>query len=113
MKKFLFFWLPVIIYAALIYYISSKPDLPKSVSIPHIDKAVHFIEYAILSFLLARALKQTAKLNINFRLIAVIVAILYGFSDEWHQLYVPGRSMDGIDLIFDGMGATIVQFLLR
>ena len=34
----------------------------------------------------------------------VAVGILYGMSDEWHQMYVPGRSPDHMDLLADALG---------
>ena len=35
----------------------------------------------------------------------VVVAVLYGASDEWHQTFVPSRVGDIYDLLFDAMGA--------
>lgn len=38
-------------------------------------------------------------------IVAVVFAVLYGVSDEWHQSFVPGRSPDALDVVADGFGA--------
>jgi len=82
---------------------------------PHSDKVSHFIEYAILGFLLIRAFSfSNTKLKVtNLRLIAVLLAILYGITDEIHQYFVPGRFADILDLLSDSIGAIVGQFLYR
>ncbi|MBN3038311.1 MAG: VanZ family protein [Candidatus Omnitrophica bacterium] len=113
--QFLKFWLPVYTYAALIFVFSSfSPDLQPPV-ILHADKLLHLIEYAILGYLLARAAKNSSslKLSAHFRVFAVCVAIIYGMSDEFHQYFVPGRGVESLDLVADGVGAFIGQLFLR
>ncbi len=39
--------------------------------------------------------------------IAIVLATLYGVSDEFHQLFVPGRSADRYDVLADCIGATM------
>jgi VanZ family protein len=34
----------------------------------------------------------------------VALGIIYGFSDEWHQSFVPGREASLRDIFFDGLG---------
>ncbi|MFH1776863.1 MAG: VanZ family protein [Candidatus Omnitrophota bacterium] len=114
MKKFIIYWLPVLAYAALIFFLSSRPRMPEVISLPFMDKFAHFIEYAIFSLLIARALKGTKNnWRFNLKIIAIIFAIFYAFFDEVHQSFVPGREMDSLDLLCDGLGATAAQFLRR
>ena len=77
------------------------------IDVPNIDKLFHFIEYFVLGYLWARALTYTLS-NPNYLYIfiaAVFISTLYGISDELHQLFVPARSCNAIDLLFDFMGA--------
>jgi len=113
-QKFLKYWLPVIIYVVLIFLISSLHKVPTT-GVPSLigveDKVFHLFEYAILAFLLLRALTTTSYSKYAFPL-AVAIAILYGFSDEVHQLFVPGRSFSVLDLLFDSIGGASI-FLLK
>lgn len=113
MKNFIKYWLPVVLVTALMFIGSSISKLPPvTVEIPHLDKVVHLIEYAFLSFLLKRALSR-GRLHPGRRasLWAVIWTILYGITDELHQSFVPNRQMSGFDLLFDGLGAILGQSL--
>jgi len=33
--------------------------------------------------------------------------VLYGATDEWHQLFVEGREVDALDWLADCLGATL------
>lgn len=95
-------------YAGLIFWLSSRPDplpfVPKGV-FSH-DKIVHASAYAVLGALLALALAGT-RLARGRRLLAaaVVLASLYGASDEWHQAHVPNRQPDAFDWAADTAGA--------
>ena len=113
---FLRWWVPVYFYAGAIFLWSSLPrPLPPGIDVPHLDKALHTIEYALFGFLLARALSadSPAALRRQFRLWAVLFAVLYGVSDEWHQSFVPMRRSTVWDVVFDGVGAVIGQLLFK
>ena len=83
--------------------------------IPNLDKFLHMVEYGILSYLVIRALTgsevrlQRGKLV----MLAVVFATLYGASDEIHQIFIPGRSADILDLLADFIGASAAGFLKR
>ena len=73
-----------------------------------IDKLYHFIEYAILGGLLARAFVKAKPSVVPSQLIwgmAVLISILYGASDEWHQTFVPGRFATLADWVADVVGS--------
>jgi VanZ family protein len=95
---------------SLIFFLSSRSSLP--VDLPRmrgIDKICHCIEYAILGYLLTRALihEDISWLSKNALLLAIGIALVYGMSDEIHQLFVPLRQADVFDLMADGIGASI------
>lgn len=99
-------WTPVLLQMAVIFAASSIPDLgalPGGIS----DKSGHSIGYALLAALLLRALARGRLAHVTWRaaLAALLLATLYGASDELHQLFVPGRSSDRYDVLADAMGA--------
>ncbi|MBI5682492.1 MAG: VanZ family protein [Deltaproteobacteria bacterium] len=106
LKHIVIYWLPVMVYMAFIYYLSSVPyvDLPIP-DIWNIDKVIHFSEYAFLSLLWARAINATQKDYKRFVIVAFLITFLYGISDEIHQFFVPNRFFDPFDIAADGLGA--------
>ena len=112
---FLKYWLPVYLYAGLIFFYSSLSEPPLRPVILHGDKLLHFVEYAILGYLIARAAKNSSsgKLRTHFRIFAVGLAFVYGLSDEFHQSFVPGRKVEILDVFADGLGAFLGQIFLR
>ena len=111
MKKY---WLPVILWMALIFILSSIPgkNIP-DIPIPNFHKLVHLIEYSVLGALLIRALIHLAAGTGKVKLILISIAIAAAFalSDEWHQTFVPGRNgclMDAInDIIYAMIGVYV------
>ena len=68
-----------------------------------IRKLAHFTEYLILGILMHNL---TNIYNKNMH-ISMIICILYAISDEIHQLFVPGRSFQIIDIGIDCFGSII------
>jgi VanZ family protein len=105
-------WGPVVLQMAAIFVASSIPDLgalPGGMS----DKSGHGIGYAILAALLLRALAGGRLRSVTWTrsLAAVVLATLYGASDEFHQSFVPGRSPDRLDVVADSIGAAAAVVL--
>ena len=99
-------WLPAIAWAGVIFHLSSQPAVPAP-EIPGIDKALHFAAYAVLAWLLAFAAHRS-RLPLA---VAVVLGLLYGVTDEIHQMYVPGRSADLLDWVADAAGIATATFL--
>jgi len=106
-SKFFKYWLPVIICAILIFYLSSLTGKEIPGLFTGQDIIGHLTEYAILALLLSRALKAySLKLSYNKRLLlACVIAIIYAASDEFHQSFVPGRDCSSLDLLLDAIGS--------
>lgn len=103
-------WAAAAAWCALIFILSHQPDLsgPSWLdAVPYSDKLAHFLIYAVLCLLAARALhREPAPLLRGHALIlAVAFAALYGISDEWHQSFIPGRHPDAADWAADLLGA--------
>ncbi|MCB9597322.1 MAG: VanZ family protein [Sandaracinaceae bacterium] len=71
------------------------------------DKGVHFVEYGVLGMLLAHACFRTWPRHHRLRTaaLAILITVLWGWLDEIHQAFVPGRSSDALDLVADTAGA--------
>jgi VanZ family protein len=98
----------------LIFYFSSI-EYPPTLEIKYSTNYEHTLEYFILGFLLYRGFKNSKYENIAFTL-AILIAIVYGISDEMHQYFVPGRSFDFFDMGFNSLGALLIipiRFLER
>jgi VanZ family protein len=100
----LWLWLPVALYLGLIFYLSSLAN-PLPVLTQHVwDKLLHATEYAGLGVLLVRGLRGEGMPWRTAVLLAMLLASLYGASDEWHQSFVPGRDSDVNDWYADTVG---------
>lgn len=110
-NQIIYYWLPVVLWAVVIFCFSSIPSysMTTKINIPDFifKKSLHLGEYAILAVLIHRAFSVTfAKFNKNkmFWLI-IILCFLYGLSDELHQSFTNGRTSKLRDVIIDGFGA--------
>jgi len=104
--KYLKFWFPVILYSGIIFYVSSIPNISTPLPEVAFDKVLHIIEYVPFGYLLARGICGSNP-AITQKMVWVLVftiCLLYGFSDEYHQSFVPGRSPSIIDLMADAIG---------
>jgi len=118
MKTKIFNWLLVFLWMGVIFFFSHQPDLKSS--LPEswdfiFRKIAHITEYAILTWLLFRALALRAALSQNrkFLLAALAIAIFYAISDEYHQTFVFGRQGCLRDVLIDSLGIFLVVWLIE
>lgn len=105
-------WLPAVLYMAIIFYMSSRPSPEEVKLLPIIAKLklVHIIEYGVLSILAWWAIIKTTELNkTEAFVLALAITVLYGFTDEFHQIFVVGRTCRFMDVVADGVGGTLAQ----
>ncbi len=76
-------------------------------------KLAHAIAYATLLWLWWRALSPQREASWRYLGAAMVLTVLYGISDEIHQLYVPGRNGQVADVLFDTAGALAMALMLR
>ena len=69
-----------------------------------VRKLAHATEYAILALLWFGALGS--------KLQAVVIAFLYACTDEFHQLFVPGRAGLFTDVLIDTSGAVVAMLVV-
>ncbi|MBW7888294.1 MAG: VanZ family protein [Bacteroidetes bacterium] len=104
--NFLQFQLPAIAWAIFIFTVSSIPASRIPHFISYTDKIVHASVFFILCWLTHVAFHfQPNKTLRKYALaIAIFFVVVYGGSDEYHQFYTPGRSLDAMDLLADAIG---------
>ncbi|OGY30287.1 MAG: hypothetical protein A3J50_03175 [Candidatus Woykebacteria bacterium RIFCSPHIGHO2_02_FULL_43_16b] len=99
--KYLSLWIPTIVWAGVIFYLSSIPKL-EAIHDPLWNlitrKLGHIGVYFVLFLLLNRSFENKKPI------LAVYLALLYAISDEYHQSFVPLRKGDHIDVIIDLVG---------
>ena len=110
LTQILKYWVPVVLYASLIVFLSSLSS--PGVKVPSLfwgfdDKIIHAIEYAILAVLCYRAYLWTfdERLTAFAPILAIATAVLFGVTDEIHQAFVPFRHADVWDLVADAVGS--------
>jgi len=114
LPRLLWLWIPVFVQMALIFYFSAQPKgSPALESFPMPPGVGHLVGYAILGFLLYRAI------NYGFRgwsssaaWRSFLIGLLYAVSDEIHQLYVPGREASVTDVGIDAAGLLLALSML-
>jgi VanZ family protein len=109
----LWYWVPVVLYAGAIFYLSAQPHpqekLPSFLFEDVSDKVLHAVEYGILSVLCYRAFRWGAwpAAARQAIVLAIVTASGYGVTDEVHQAFVPLRESGWQDWLADTIGATI------
>ena len=132
MRRFLKYWLPLLIWLSLIFVGSTdlmsaehtsrfivpfllwlKPRMsPQTIWVILVvmRKCAHVTEYAILALLLWRALHSIPALSMktSISLGAVLVgSALFAASDEFHQIFVKSRTPSVRDVLLDVAGALL------
>lgn len=106
--KFLKYWLPVLIWAGFIFYLSSRPGLNFGMSVFYdvfFRKLGHAAIFGFLFLLIFRALRFGHKFDFKKALIwSLVLSLLYAFSDEAHQYFVPERQARLADVGIDSLG---------
>jgi VanZ family protein len=139
LRAFLKYWLPVLVWMALIFSASGDtrsvahssrilgpllrwlfPQLPEdtvNLIVLILRKGAHVTEYAVLALLLWRARRKPVKNDLRpwsrpeARLVLLLVA-LYAAGDEFHQLFVANREAAVHDVLIDTAGGAAGLFAL-
>jgi VanZ family protein len=126
-------WTTVMLWMALIFYLSHQPatesnELSRGIteaivkkvekiapnaefdirSFNHIiRKNAHFFAYLVLGILVINALRRSGVSGYRGMRLALLICVLYAISDEVHQLFVPGRGAKVKDVLIDSAGASV------
>lgn len=98
------FWLLTIGYMGIIFYLSSRHNIPLPKLPKNFDKVIHMCAYIPLAYLFYFSLKSSG-INKYVFMTAFIFASIYGITDEFHQVFVPARDASIGDFLADTLGA--------
>ncbi|MBI4153565.1 VanZ family protein [Candidatus Woesebacteria bacterium] len=111
--KTLRFWMPPTLWAVVIFLFSTLPTV-KTFEFYWWDftikKSAHIIEYGIFSLLLYRAFINTGVDRKKAAIYSILISVLYGLTDEYHQGFTPGREPKLRDVGFDTIGAILAIY---
>jgi len=103
-------WLPSIVVMSGIFYLSSRTPSELGGIFPFLSSFNwgHFVAYYVLAltYLWPFLKRYTMKISM---VSAILLSVLYGMSDEWHQSFVPGRTPDFADIRNDLIGASLAM----
>ena len=87
-------------------------DLIELMSFP-VRKAAHMTEYLVFYCTVRFGLRFTYRTsNVKRRLLAALaIVFLYACTDEFHQLFVPGRAGRFTDVLIDCFGCAVVTLI--
>ena len=99
-SRLLFVWVPILLWAGLIFGLSAVPDLGTGLGTWDLvlRKIAHFCEYAVLGLLLVRAIREP---------LALAAGVAYAAGDELHQHFVAGRHAAVRDVVIDSAGVAV------
>ena len=111
MKKTLLLWLFVYLYSFLIFYYSGNPEPGKGIGAQHFISTyafyIHLIEYIILTGLVYFAFIHTKHFQKKVIIPTILFVTLFAISDEFHQLFVPGRYFSILDITIDAFSSLL------
>jgi VanZ family protein len=97
------------VWVALTLTLTSIPNSEVAM-FPGADKVAHFGFYGVVGFLFVLWRRETGSAAAGAVVWGAIFAALLGAVDEFHQQWVPGRSMEFFDWVADFAGGTVGGF---
>jgi hypothetical protein len=94
-------WIPAAIWAAVLFFVSQQPTLGVDLS-GGLDNVAHFAAYLVMGMHLAAGRGTPVRIGRT-----IFYGAAYGFLDELHQSFVPGRDSSLWDLMADTLGVTV------
>lgn len=111
-KKRIFYLTITLIIAVAIFLVSSISSFPTVSTGFDLSTIYHFGVFFMFTFFLTLTLTNK-RLNYKTILIILLISLAYALSDEFHQLFVPGRFADIKDLLTDFAGSICSVLIIK
>lgn len=82
-----------------------------TIAIPGMDKIVHFILFAVLTFLIVKAIQERKRIFGAWKLFVILS--LFGLSTEIAQHFIEDRNADVFDLLADNIGIGSILLIFK
>lgn len=107
--SFLQFQSPLIAWCVFVYTVSSIPSPNIPALGTYTDKVIHFGVFGTLCWLahIAFHYQPNIVLKKYSLLTAIFFTVVFGMSDEAHQMFTPGRTADIFDIVADTVGGLV------
>ena len=102
----------LVLYCSAIFWLSGQSTLPTPKVFNQQDKLLHVGAFFVMGVLAWRAFSSFINNPTFLATVALVFCSLYGWSDEWHQSFVPGRYSSILDWVADTIGAALSIGLL-
>ena len=87
----------------------TDPDILYKILQTPIRKGAHITEFAVLNLSLLFALSFWDMKGVKWVRTAFLLTVLYACTDEFHQIFVPGRAGLIRDVLIDSIGPTVIM----
>jgi VanZ family protein len=113
-------WLPAVIWMGVIFFLSHQTGDRLHSFLPFFHRflpamesfdAGHFAAYFILACTILWGLGKPFA-TVKGKLFVVLLSVIYGITDEFHQSFVDGRTPDTKDLRNDAIGAALAMIVV-
>ncbi|MGI6657306.1 MAG: VanZ family protein [Desulfobulbus sp.] len=106
---------PLVVVMGTLFFLSHQPGTSLPQELNRFDKLLHLLAYAVLglSFLFALAPPWRRQHPWAAGGWTIFFCLAYGVSDEFHQMFVPGRCAGVDDLVADVAGGLVAVCLWR
>lgn len=116
MKRFIrraVYWVPAVVWMGVIFYFSSLskpvPGVEDTSYETQLNRLFHLAEYAFLTFwfYFGWVKGRVFQSNVGHKQVfySALMSFVYALVDEAHQVFVPGRMFEVVDLFLDAGGA--------
>lgn len=106
-RRKLLWWTPAALHMSIITWFSHQPSWPDA-AVGHPDWFLHGAAFGLLALLCLLGASQATRLEgARPWVAALLVTVLAGALDEWHQSWIPGRDAAVADWMADCAGAVV------
>jgi VanZ family protein len=107
-----------LLFMTIIFVLSSIPGRPENGSLkfivdidPQLQNFLHIPLFGMLQILWLKALATMGMLGWKNVATCLVISLIYGVSDEFHQMFVPGRYASLTDLLLNLTGVIFGTFV--